>query len=154
MDKASAPQLASILNSLAEVFDRKPPTLKAVEIWFETLRDFETNRVFSVLNNWPKSNAKFPTPADVWKKVNEQKSVSTESALQAKKEGLDKAYSNVAATDYGRNKFAEIMEMLKRPKPTPRQHWKQVLSTDGLPDATYAFANASMAKIGRRTSDE
>lgn len=71
MNREGIELLAQRLNALAELFDKKPLTKSAMQIWVDTLRDFRTERVLDILNSWPKSHSRFPAPADVWKQVNE-----------------------------------------------------------------------------------
>lgn len=72
MNKTDLQLFGGQLNALAETFDKKPVSVKAMEVWFETLKEFPTERVMDVVNHWAKYHGKFPTPAEVWKQVNER----------------------------------------------------------------------------------
>ena len=63
--------LGERLGELAEVFDRKPMSEKALGVWFSVLRDFTTDKVCAVLISWPRTHTKFPSPAEAWKALNE-----------------------------------------------------------------------------------
>ena len=72
MHRSDAAQLADKINALAEVFARPALTQRALEIWYDTLREFQTEAVFDCLNSWPKKHARFPAPSEVWTSVNER----------------------------------------------------------------------------------
>jgi hypothetical protein len=63
--------LGKQLNALAEVYDKKVVTPKALEVWFDTLREFPTEKVMDKLIHWPKTHGRFPVPAEVWKDLND-----------------------------------------------------------------------------------
>lgn len=87
MQRTDIDLLGRQLNALAEAFDKKPVTVKAMEIWFDALREFPTERVMDVLNHWAKSHARFPVPSEVWKIVNERMAdVREERAIEEKKQ--------------------------------------------------------------------
>lgn len=72
MQRTDMQLLADRLNGLAETFDKRPVSVKALEVWFDTLKEFPTERVMDLLNHWAKGHGKFPTPAEVWKTVNDR----------------------------------------------------------------------------------
>ena len=131
MKKMDMDLLASQLNALAEVFDKKPVSLKGVEVWYDSLKDFPTERVMGVLIGWPKSHGKFPTPAEVWKLCTDhmisdnEKKAREEARMNASKQAFNPGVGGAQA-----EKFIEKMrEILKRPKWTPAQHWQHVYET-------------------------
>lgn len=144
MDKVSLPQFASILNGLAEVFGAKQLTPKALEIWADMFREFDTPAVFSVLNSWPKSHAKFPTPNEVWKAVNEVASRRREDVAETDKKALTNWQQGT--TPHARVCMAEIRRIMASPKPDPRTHYQRILQTQGLPDIAYRYAQQVVGK--------
>lgn len=141
MDKLSAPQFVAALNALAEVFDRKAISAKALEVWFETLKEFDTNRVLGLLNSWAKSHGKFPAPAELWKVLNEEASERRERTALAEKKSFAAGERQLGATEHGRRKMAEIRAILASPKPTPLQHWTMVRQDPGAPAIAQRFAD-------------
>lgn len=146
MDKTSAADLGRRLNDLAEIMDRKPLTEKAVLGWFDTLREFDTGVIFGVLKGWQKTHGKFPNPAEVWKSCNDFSGEVRERQQLADKVALERTYRDIKPTDEGRHKLRQILEILKRPKMTPLEHWRKVMRTEGLPQISYDFARAFLAK--------
>jgi hypothetical protein len=87
MQKYDVQVLGQNLNALCEVFDKKPVPLKALEVWFDTLKEFQTQHVMDAVIGWPKTNNRFPTPADIWKQVRERSGRDIErKAEEAKQE--------------------------------------------------------------------
>lgn len=146
MEKISIPQFAGILNGVAEVFGAKQVTPKGLELWFETLREFSENEVFAALNSWPKTHTKFPVPADVWKALNENASRRREDVAEAEKKMFAEGLNRAMATPAGARSMALIRQILSRPKPSPREHWRRVMETEGLPPIAYKFASDFLNK--------
>ena len=125
MNKIDAQTLAQNLNALAEVFDRKPVSAKALEVWFDTLKEFPTEKVMGKLINWPKSHVKFPAPAEVWKECNEY-SIKEREDRNAR-ERAENVREPRADDAVARANIAKIKALLSRPRKTPIQYWEMVL---------------------------
>ena len=125
MNRLDAPTLAQNLNALAEVFDRKPVSAKAIEVWFDALKEFPTEKVMGKLINWPKSHVKFPAPAEVWKECNELGIRAREE--QAAIERTENVREPRADEAVARENIAKIKALLAKPKKTPIQYWEMVL---------------------------
>lgn len=124
MIKADIPTLAKQLNALAEVFDKKPVTPGALEVWFDTLRDFPCEQVMALLIGWPKSHSKMPVPAEVWKAMNEWSIEQRE-----RKSALERQVPAFHPGVGGRQAEAFIEQMrrtLNKPAFSPLEHWKRV----------------------------
>lgn len=135
------------LNAVTEVFGNKPVPPKAIEIWFDTLREFETPRVVGCIRSWPKSHGKFPTPADVWKSLNEDATRNREEIAAVEKKAFSQGYQRLQRSPESEARFQEAMALLKTPKPTPEQHWRKVLATPGLCEVSYKAARAYLARF-------
>lgn len=141
-------QLAQFLNGLAEAYDRKPLTPKAIEIWFETLKEFSTDRVMGILHGWTKRNTKFPAPAEVWKVVNEI--TIDEREKQAASERQDaRAPVRFQKSEAGKRALAEIKSLMG-PKPTPRETWHRCMSLNAPGSFEYEMAVAALAKLNHK----
>jgi hypothetical protein len=77
--------LAECLSSLADVFNVRPPSEKAIAVWADTLRDFPIERIESLLRGWPKVHAKMPVPKDVWTVLNDERTEDIERSAVADK---------------------------------------------------------------------
>jgi hypothetical protein len=150
MQSIDLPQLAKELNGLAEVFDKKPVTEKASKVWFDTLREFPTERVLGMLIGWPKSYGKFPTPAEVWKACNEVGIAERErKALLEKREAIEWERSPHGA------KFLEQMrKIINRPARSPRQQWEHVLATQRPGSIGYEYAKKVLRVEDRETGED
>lgn len=118
--------LADRLSELIEVYGAKPVSEKGLTVWFNVLKEFSTEKVCSILIAWPKSHTKMPSPAEVWKAVNEISIDERErkAALEKKEEFYPGVGGEQAA------KFiAEIRRKLNQPAWTPMQHWQRLLQT-------------------------
>lgn len=150
MQKLDAPALATALNALAETFDRKAITGKALEMWFDTLREFQTEQVLSLLHSWPKIHGKMPVPAEVWKVLNERALEEREQRHRSEKAQRERDYQNLGTTEHGKRCLSVIYDMLLTPKPTPLEHWRKVMETPGLPSISYEYAKVALERLERR----
>ena len=150
MDKMSIADLGRRLNEVGEVFDKKPLTERAILIWFETLQEFSTGLIFGLLKSWAKTHGKFPTPSEVWKVCNEIANRDREVQLANEKAEHERAYQDLKPTNHGKRKLLEIMDILKRPKPTPIEHWRKVLADPSLPAMSHRFAREALDIIQAR----
>lgn len=150
MQKHDLENLASALNGLAEVFDKKPVTQKAVEIWFDTLREFAAERVIGLLLAWPKTHGKMPLPAELWKILNEYGIEERAKTHAAEKAQRVREYASMGATPHGKAALKLIYAILAKPKRTPTEHWEWVLSLPDAPDISKEYARVGLAKLKRR----
>jgi hypothetical protein len=141
MTKTDIPVMANQLNALAEVFDKKPISEKAALVWFDTLKDFKTEKVCSLLIAWPKTHGKFPTPAEVWKVCNEMAS----SELEAKAQRENREEVRWEKSERGLEFLKQMSALLKRPAVDPRTHWKRVLDSDSC-ELSKQYARQALEK--------
>jgi hypothetical protein len=125
MQSIDLPQLVKELNGLAEVFDKRPITEKASRVWFDTLREFPTERVLGLLLSWPKTHGKFPTPAEVWKACNEMLIDAREEKARLERLAEPKWERSPRGLDF----LAKMKRTLNNPRRSPTEHWKHVLET-------------------------
>lgn len=144
MNKIDLQLLANQLNALAEVFDKKPVSPKGLEVWFDTLRDFPTERVISVLIGWPKTHTKYPSPAEVWKSVNEISIDLREEKVRQERTQIEREYQQMGATPQGKAIIKGMYQILAKPKRTPRQHWAWVLNHPKAPHISKQYAKEAM----------
>jgi hypothetical protein len=151
MQKLDAPALAASLNALAETFDRKAIPPKALEMWFDTLREFPTEVVLALLHSWPKVHGKMPVPAEIWNLLNDRTVDAREQRLKAEKAERHRDYERLGATESGKGALKLIYDMLVgRPKPMPLEHWRKVMATPALPEISYEYARAALQRLERR----
>lgn len=146
MERMSIPRLAERLNALAEAFDKKPVSLKAAEVWFDTLKEFETEMVLNILTGWAKSHPKFPVPAEVWKAANEINSEDMEMRAERRKVELHRAYQAMPRSEEGARILKMAIAAIGRTSP-PIIHWRKTLDTPELPSISYRYANYCLKKI-------
>ncbi len=92
MQKLDLNALAGELNGLAETFERKAVTPKALEVWFDALREFPTEQVLALLHSWPKIHGKMPVPSEVWKVLNERAVDEREQRLESERVQREREY--------------------------------------------------------------
>lgn len=148
MQKFDVPTLANQLNMLADVYEKKPVTPKALEVWFDTLKEFPTERLLSLLIAWPKAHNKFPVPSEVWKACNEMCINGREEKARAERA------MNVAQpkSENGSMFLAQMRDMLERPKMTAREHWRSVLATAPSWSVGYRYAEEALSELEKRLS--
>lgn len=150
MQKFDAELLAKNLNALAEVFDRKPVTAGALQAWFDTLKEFPTERIMSLLIGWPKTHGKFPTPAELWKACSEVGSADIErKAALERREAIEWERSPA-----GEKFLAKMKAIINRPSRTPMEHWKHVLETQKPGSIGHEFATEVLNRKQRREETE
>lgn len=147
MQKFDAPQLAERLNALAEVFDKKPVSAKALEVWFDTLREFSSEVVMGLLGSWAKTHGKFPAPQEVWKALNDFSIEDRERKAKSEKAAREREIERMPRTPEGERILRLIQDGLKRPKPSPLNHWLQTAATPGLPWITSQLAKEALKKL-------
>ncbi len=154
MQKLDIPALSGLLNALAETFDKKAVGAKALEVWFDTLREFAWERVVGLLQSWPKTHGKFPVPAEVWKILNDSSTQERETKAKADKVAFARGFDYMGKTEHGAECIRLIARMLKQPKLTPVEHWRDVLATAGENMIAAEYAKAALAKIDRHQTRE
>jgi hypothetical protein len=150
VQKLDINSLAGELNGLAETFERKAVTPKALEVWFDALREFPTDQVLPLLHSWPKIHGKMPVPSEVWKVLNERAVDEREQRLKAEKTQRDHEYQRMGSTETTRRCLKLIYEMLTKPKLTPIEHWRKVMDTPGLQPISYEYARAALLILERK----
>jgi len=149
MQKFDAELLAKNLNSLAEVFDRKPITAGALQAWFDVLKEFKTELVMGVIIGWPKTHNKFPAPADVWKACNEVSIAEREKKVALQK----RADVEWERSPRGSEFLAKMRAMLRSPAPSPQQHWQRVLETKAPGSIGHDYAAQVLARNEEREEE-
>lgn len=134
------------LSELAELFEKKPITDKALRVWFDVLKEFPIEKVAGLLISWPKSHTKFPAPAELWKSCNEiaiaqrEKKAAEENRMGAFEPGVGGA----KAAEF----IAKMREILKQPAWTPEQHWRNNLKRFPKGHIGHEAAIYALAKKG------
>lgn len=149
MLKTDAAALGEALNGLAETFDKKPVGARAAAIWFDTLKEFPNEVVRGILNAWPKSHGKFPTPAEVWKIVNDVQ-ISEREQIEKNSVADARAPVHFAPTEAGRRAMAEIRKIMSKPKPSPVKHWQNVLATAKPGSIGHQYATEALKALKYR----
>ena len=142
MNRSDIPTMANQLNLLAEVFDKKPISEKAALVWFDTLKDFKTEKVCSFLIAWPKTHGKFPTPAEVFRVCSEAAS----SELEAKAQRENREEVTWAKSARGLEFLAKMKAALNKPSLDPIQHWRRVLEKEGACNLAKQYARECLEK--------
>jgi hypothetical protein len=141
VQKYDATTLAQNLNCLAEVFEKKPVTAKALEVWFDTLKEFPTEKVMDTIIHWPKTHAKFPVPSEVWKSCNERSIVARED-----KNAIEREENKAPVSTRGAEHIRRIMKMLAKPQCSPREFWEKRLATAPRGSIGHQYAREVLKK--------
>ena len=144
MQKFDLQPLAEALYALAEALDRKPTSAKGIEVWFETLREFPTERVLGLLKGWAKTHAKFPAPAEVWKVLNDVGVEQREQTARVEKARQKREIENLPRSESGRVVLDEIAKILRTPKRTPIEHWDHARATCPVESIGHDYALAAL----------
>lgn len=147
MQNIDLPQLTKELNALAEVFERRVLTEAAARVWFDTLRDFPTEQVLSVIIAWPKTHTKFPAPADVWKVMNEL--VIERRERIAERERKEPAFYPGVGGAKAEEFIRKMRATLGMPKWGPLEHWQRVFETQPKGSIGYRYAEEVLRSKGR-----
>ncbi len=115
--------------------------MRAIEVWLDTLKEFEGNRILALLNSWPKTHTKFPAPSEVWKALNDDATHKREAVAQAEKKAFAEGGQRLVRSAEADEDWRQMLELLKSPKPTPTQHWQKVIETPGLCNVAYRYAD-------------
>jgi hypothetical protein len=146
--KADVQTLAKQLNALAEVFDKKPVTPGALEVWFDTLRDFPCEQVMGLLIGWPKSHAKMPVPVEVFKVMNEWAIDQREK--KAERENKAPEFYPGVGGKQAEAFLAQMRATLNKPAWSPTEHWKRVHERSKPGSIARRYAEEILMKKGLR----
>src|SRR5512139_402776 len=105
MHKQELPELSQRLAQLADALGGKAPSPAGLLVWGDALAECKTDDVKATLTDWPKSNTRMPSPADVLKRCRELAAARREAqdAIErAKGGGLEKVFAN-ATTDVAKS---------------------------------------------------
>lgn len=146
--------LAEKLNTLQDVYGKQKITVPAFQVWWETLKEFDHNDVFTVLGYWAAGNSRPPLPNDVWKMCNEKRT----EAIEAK--AVRERASNRAAlpfdfkpNEYGRKMLRACFEILsKKREPEGRYEWaRKIVDMDArgahVPYITIKLAQERLKEV-------
>lgn len=149
MKSYDAAQFSESLNRLAEALDRRPISPKGIEVWFDALKEFPTPLVLGILANWAKLHPKFPTPAEVWKTVNDLQIVDRERAA-AQLRAQARESIRFSRTPEGQRALSKIRTLVERPRKSPRAHWESILRAHGSDTIGHEHAQAALAMLGHK----
>lgn len=121
MIKTDIPTLLTQLNLLAEVYEKKPVSERAAQVWYDTLREFPINVTMDFLIHWPKAHNKFPVPADVWRVVNERMIDKREAEAKAMKAQERKEVEQWVRTPQGAVALEHMRKILGLPSKRSQQ---------------------------------
>jgi diketogulonate reductase-like aldo/keto reductase len=144
--KIDLPVLAKQLNALAEVFDKKPVTPAALEVWFDTLREFPCEQVMTLLISWPQSHHKFPVPAEVWKSMNEWAIDRRErkALIERQQPAFHPGVGGAKAEEF----IAKMRATLNNPAFSPLEHWQRVYDKQPAGSIGRKYAEEVLKKKG------
>jgi hypothetical protein len=148
MLKMDATLLAQNLNCLAEVFEKKPVTAKGLEVWFDTLKEFPTEKVMDTIIHWPKTHAKFPTPSEVWKSCNERSIVARED-----QNAIERAENKIPFNPRNAENIRRVMKMLAKPKCSPKEFWRKRLETAPRGSIGHQYAKEALSILEHRKNE-
>ena len=139
------------LNAIAEVLGKPAVSVKAMEIWFDTLKEFPTEHVMDVLNNWLKRQGRFPTPAQVWDAVNENciRERERRAAIE-RAQNFAPVRATEETTQYGHEYRARIRAILSSRKKPFVQHWLDIKANPNSSFSQRMFAEEALRNLGHR----
>lgn len=153
MLKYDAGRLAESLNGLAEYFDRKPLTPKALEIWFGTLKEFNTELILGLLSTWSKQHLKFPVAAEIWAIANNIGLNDREQRATLERQENQQPVK-FERTETGRGLAAALRLAVQHKKRSPREHWHSVLQENQqrFPKGSigHAYATEALSILQRK----
>lgn len=149
MIRADIPVMAKQLNLLAEVFDKKQISDGATLVWFDTLKEFQVEKVTGILIGWPKGHGKFPTPAEVWRVANDEavKDREYKAAVERQQNKQDLQWGQSAA---GEAALKRMKEILSRPKGNFRDHYIAMRDNPESSGFQRQFAKEALRNLGVR----
>lgn len=117
---------AMFINAICSVYDvygKPSPGEGALRIWWDTLKDFEHTAVFTAVNTWPQYHSKPPVPADIWQRLNDERTNTLEAKAAKEEEQNRGPLDWYGPTETGRRALKVIRDMLAKPRPDPFHEW-------------------------------
>jgi len=126
------------LNALAEVYDRKAITQKAGDVWWQVLKSHVAADVLGVIDNWARTRAKWPTPADISSAAGEALSDRIEQNAAEDRRRERREIEQMGSTPHGREVLRLIRDFLAQPRDQDyHRHSKGVIEAYLADDCLY-----------------
>lgn len=77
--------LANALNTLMEVYGKARLTPAVFQVWWDVLKEFQREAVFTAISYWPQTHSKPPVPAELWNLLNERRTQALEAKAKAER---------------------------------------------------------------------
>lgn len=124
MNATDTPVLTARLGELADALGAKKPTPEGIRVWFQVLKEFPFEYVVDTLDGWAKRHPKMPAPADVWKFLNESRTMRIERQAEADK----KRFASEMDRGFKRNpvlakRLKDLAVSMRHPVPVNPQDW-------------------------------
>lgn len=128
MTHVDHPQFIAAIAQLADALGARPPTQAGMVVWIQTLKEFPFNELRDQLDAWAKRSNKMPTPHDLWKACNEQRTDRLEQTAKVEKVAfrLDAERTFKRSDRVGRALHA-LSEELRNAPPRDPKEWAHVL---------------------------
>lgn len=123
MKREEIPVLAEQLNSLAEVYGNRQLSQAAIRVWVDTLKEFPLEKIMGLLIDWPKSNAKMPTPSQCWQTINEREIETRERVNAEEKKRFEREMREGWRTPEGARIATVIRGFLAKQKKRDPKQW-------------------------------
>ena len=143
MNNNDLPQFSQTVNNILAVYGKQPLAQGGIKVWWDTLKEFDHNAVFTSLSYWPQHNAKPPVPHDLWKQLNESRtSILEEKARVERLENTGrKLPEGYGPTQAGRVMMRILKDFLQNSKIPV---WHRVLDShengEAVPPSMLAWA--------------
>ena len=151
MNSSDKVQLIEQVNTIYEVYGKARITPGAAQIWWDTLKEFDHNDIFTILGYWAQSHQKPPLPADVWNEANDKRTDKLErkAAMERVQNRGDVLAMWQGPTKYGRIMMQAIHDMLANPRsqrPWPEKVLDRVRNGENPPYISRKWASEYFAK--------
>jgi hypothetical protein len=119
------PKLIEAINSLHDLYGKPKLTTGAAQIWWDTVKEFDNNDIFTIFGYWAQRHGKHPMPADVWRDANEMRTNRIEEkAAFERSSNRGMVAHDFRPNEVGRRALKACIAMLKdKPKPEGRHGW-------------------------------
>lgn len=119
------PKLIDAINALHDLYGKPKLSAGAAQIWWDTVKEFDHNDIFTILGYWAQRHGKQPMPADVWRDANDMRTESIEQkAARERASNRSTLPHDFRPTQQGRAMIKECLRIVSQPrKPEGRQGW-------------------------------
>lgn len=113
MNKTDVPGLSTALTKAFLAYGRNPPNAEMLTAYFEVLQEFAMADVLRVIGDWPKTQPKSPTAAELYKLLNDRAIDGRERQAERDRAEFAQGYRKLGASPAGKAALKSLADSFR-----------------------------------------